>query len=343
MRAWIYRALAGVFVLILIGAGITWDLAGQRLQQQLEFPEQNLVVPRGVGAAWLAGRLYALGVLPDPYTLQALAYWRGEQESLKAGEYNFKNGIHIEDVLRQVVDGEVVQRSVALIEGLTTSKILADLASAEDLTKTVAGESPSNVMSLLGLPGVHPEGQFFPDTYFYSRETTDLDLLRQANERLTSFLEDAWNDRDEDLPLKTPYEVLILASIVEKETGQAEERPLIAGVFVNRLRKGMKLQTDPTVIYGLGDNFTGNLRSRHLTEDTEYNTYTRYGLPPSPIALAGAEAILAVLHPASTSALYFVAKGDGTHQFSENLRDHNNAVIKYQLGGKRRNFSSNAE
>jgi UPF0755 protein len=196
-------------------------------------------------------------------------------------------------------------------------------------------------MSLLGSPGTHPEGQFFPETYFFTRETTDLDLLRQSFERMQDFLDEAWQDRDEGLPLDSPYEALILASIVEKETAQPDERALIAGVFINRLRKGMKLQTDPTVIYGLGDQFQGNLRSRHLREDTPYNTYTRYGLPPSPIALAGAEAVDAVLHPAKTDALFFVARGDGTHQFSNTLKSHNNAVIKYQLGGRPRNFSSN--
>jgi UPF0755 protein len=332
-----------VLLLLLAAAGIStvWLFVNNSLRQPLEFSEQSIVVPRGVGVSWLSRELFDLEVLSEPYTIQILAYWRGEQESLKAGEYRFENGMTIPEVLSKVTQGQVVQRTVTFVEGLTTSQILAHLASVDDLTITLAGKSPEAIMSLLGSPDTHPEGQFFPETYFFTRETTDLDLLRQSFERMQDFLDKAWRDRDEGLPLDSPYEALILASIVEKETAQADERALIAGVFINRLRRRMKLQTDPTVIYGLGEQFQGNLRSRHLKEDTLYNTYTRYGLPPSPIALAGAEAIEAVLHPAKTDALFFVARGDGTHQFSNTLKSHNNAVIKYQLGGRPRNFSSN--
>jgi UPF0755 protein len=187
---------------------------------------------------------------------------------------------------------------------------------------------------------VHPEGRFFPETYHYTAGISDAMILRQAYRRMQAYLEEAWPGRDPDLPINTPYEALILASIVEKETGQAEERALIAGVFHNRLRKGMRLQTDPTVIYGMGEEYQGNIRRRDLERDTPYNTYTRAGLPPTPIAMPGAEAIHATLHPASTRALYFVARGDGSHEFSDTLVQHNKAVIKYQLGGRARSFSS---
>lgn len=318
-----------------------WLVLEERLQRPLQFSEESIMISRGVGVSWLSRELTDMGIVEEPWTMQALAYWRGDQNGLKAGEYRFEGGMTIPAVLDRVTQGDVVQRSVTLVEGLTTAQILDQLLNVEDLTITLSGKSPREIMALLGSPDAHPEGQFFPDTYFFTRDSTDLDVLRQSYERMQAFLEEAWRDRHDDLPLSNPYESLILASIVEKETAQAEERPLIAGVFINRLKIGMRLQTDPTVIYGLGTDFQGNLRSRHLIEDTPYNTYTRYGLPPTPIALAGGEAILAVLHPAATSSLYFVAKGDGTHHFSDNLNEHNNAVIKYQLGGRPRNFSSN--
>jgi UPF0755 protein len=189
-------------------------------------------------------------------------------------------------------------------------------------------------MVRLGHPGEHPEGRFFPDTYRYTRGQTDVSILAHALEKMQTRLDQEWGKRDPGLPYRTPYEALIMASIVEKETGRGDERPLIAGVFVNRLRRNMKLQTDPTVIYGLGERFDGNLRVRDLRTDSPYNTYTRYGLPPTPIAMAGAESLHAALHPVDTKALYFVGRGDGAHVFSETLADHNKAVVKYQLNGR---------
>jgi UPF0755 protein len=195
-------------------------------------------------------------------------------------------------------------------------------------------------MTRLGHPGEHPEGRFFPDTYYFSAGQNDQAILARAYERMQARLKQEWEGRDPVVPYKNPYEALIMASIVEKETGRAEERRQIAGVFVNRLRRPMKLQTDPTVIYGLGERFDGNLRLRDLRQDTRYNTYTRLGLPPTPIAMPGREALYAALHPAETSALYFVSRGDGSHVFSDTLVEHNNAVIKYQLNGKPKTFSS---
>jgi UPF0755 protein len=195
-------------------------------------------------------------------------------------------------------------------------------------------------MARVGQPGVHPEGMFYPDTYFYSSDHTDLMLLVRAYERMQSRLAAEWENRDPDLPLKSPYEALILASIVEKETALSEERRQIAGVFINRLRRNMRLQADPTIVYGLGDGFDGRLRTRDLRTDTPYNTYTRAGLPPTPIAMPGSESLRAVMRPEKTRALYFVSRGDGSHVFSETLEEHNRAVVKYQLGGRPRPSSS---
>jgi UPF0755 protein len=205
------------------------------------------------------------------------------------------------------------------------------LAADDRVRTTLDGLEPPAIMAALGLEPRHPEGLFFPSTYRFDDGDSDADILRRAYRRMQRVLDDAWAKRDPELPYATPYEALIMASIVEKETGQADEREAIAGVFVRRLRRGMKLQTDPTVIYGLGAAFDGNLRRADLRRDTPYNTYTRHGLPPTPIALPGAAAIEAALHPADGKALYFVAKGDGSHHFSDSLRQHNNAVRRYQL------------
>jgi UPF0755 protein len=195
----------------------------------------------------------------------------------------------------------------------------------------MSGLGNNEIMPALALPDSDPEGQFLPDTYLFPDETTDIQFLLRAFKASESYLSEKWSHRDENLPLKSPYEALILASIVEKETAKADERPTIAGVFIRRLNKGMRLQTDPTVIYGMGEQFDGNIRRRDLKADTPYNTYTRFGLPPTPIALPGRAAIDAVLHPASGKSLYFVAKGDGSHQFSATLKEHNQAVRRYQL------------
>jgi UPF0755 protein len=230
---------------------------------------------------------------------------------------------------------------LTLIEGKTYKEYLAKLKSQRLLVDQLEGMSNAQIMRSVGSPGMHPEGQFAPQTYFFHKGATDLDVLKQAHTTQQNILKDAWAQRSDDVEVTTPYQLLTLASIIEKETGAAIERPIISGVFNNRLRIGMKLQTDPTVIYGMGDAYRGNIRRKDLTTDTQYNTYTRYGLTPTPIAMPGEAAINAAANPEKTKALYFVGKGDGTHRFSENLRQHNNAVIKYQLGGKARKFSSN--
>lgn len=303
-------------------------------------PDTYLVEP-GTSLRGVAHQLSARGLLLEPHSFVWLAYITGRSRDLKAGEYRFHKGITAAELLDQVVTGRVVEYPFVLIEGWTFRQVLQALAQTAHLTQMLTGLSAEQIMAQLGHPGEHPEGRFYPDTYYFSRGHTDLAMLRRAHDKMARHLAHEWKNRRNDLPLRTPYEALVLASIVERETGQADERALIAGVFTNRLRRRMRLQSDPTVIYGMGDAFKGNIRLRDLRADTPYNTYTRAGLPPTPIAMPGGEAVVAVLHPADTRALYFVARGDGSHHFSDSLREHNNAVIKYQLGGKPRRFSSN--
>ena len=251
--------------------------------------------------------------------------------AIKAGEYELSNDLRIVDLLKNFVLGKVILHQITLIEGWNIKQTIAAIQHNDKLKKTLSDVQVDEIMQVLGYPDLHPEGQFLPDTYTFSRNTTDRDLLKTAHVAMDDVLNKAWQQRAENLPLATPYEALILASIVEKETGVVEERPLIAGVFTTRLRKKMKLQTDPTVIYGMGDDFKGNIKRKHLLQDTPYNTYTRKGLTPTPISMPGREAIKAVLHPREEGYLYFVAKGDGSHYFSKTLKEHNAAVRKYQL------------
>jgi UPF0755 protein len=235
------------------------------------------------------------------------------------------------ELLDKLARGEVVLAEILFVEGTTLRQWLAQIAAQPKLRSTLPARDEAAVRAALGMEEKHAEGWFFPDTYRFAPGTTDVELLRRAHAAMKKRLAEYWAGREEGLPLKTPYEGLILASIVEKETGVAAERPLIAAVFVNRLRKGMRLQTDPTVIYGIGEKFDGNIRRRDLTTDTPWNTYTRDGLPPTPIAMPGAGSLAAVARPASSEFLYFVGKGDGTHYFSKSLEEHNRAVAKYQL------------
>ncbi len=302
--------------------------------QPLHPPAENHVVEPGTGLRRLTRELHARGVLPDRFSLVWLAYLQGRARDLKAGEYRFRDGITALELLEQVVAGRVVEYPLMVVEGWTFRQVLAALAAAPRLTHSLQGLSPQQVMASLGYPGLHPEGRFYPDTYYYSGGMSDLLILQRAYQKMEQRLQQEWEARAADLPLKTPAEALTLASIIEKETARAEERELIAGVFMNRLRRGMKLQTDPTVIYGMGERFKGNLRLEDLRTPTAYNTYTRQGLPPTPIAMPGGASIRAALHPADTRALYFVSRGDGSHEFSETLEQHNRAVGKYQLRGR---------
>ena len=290
----------------------------------------SLLVRPGSSLKSVASELHERGVLEHPKYLVLLARWLGVDDKIKAGEYALRAGLNPEQLLQQLTEGQVLQYALTLIEGENFRDMMRRVAEATALEQTLTSVDGEAVMEAIGYPGLHPEGRFLPETYHYPRGTRDVDVLRRAFRDMESALDAAWEEREADLPLKTPYEALILASIVEKETGLAEERPQIAGVFIRRLRKGMRLQTDPTVIYGIGEQFDGDIRFRDLRKDTPYNTYTRAGLPPTPIAMPGKDALHAVLHPAAGDSLYFVARGDGSHQFSATLRAHNRAVDKYQ-------------
>jgi len=292
---------------------------------------ESYVLEKGQSVRHLAQTLQSRGVIKEPYSLIILARISGVSLKIKAGEFHFKQGESLQSILDQTVKGSVIDYPLVIVEGWTFGQMRQAIAKAEKMEHTLTDFNNEQVMEALGLKGEHPEGLFFPDTYRYVAGQTDLSVLQQAYERMQVVLNKAWENRQQDLPLNDPYEALILASIIEKETGQASERREIGGVFINRLRKSMLLQTDPTVIYGLGNEFDGNLTRKHLKTDTPYNTYTRAGLPPTPIALPGVAAVEAATNPAETKAIYFVARGDGSHEFSETLSQHNRAVRKYQL------------
>ena len=264
--------------------------------------------------------------------LQAWFRFSGQARLIKAGSYELVPGTSPRKLLSMLVRGEEALKNITLVEGWTFVQVRAALQKAELLAPDTIGLEPEMIMEKLGRPGVHPEGRFFPDTYTYAKGSSDLALLKRAARAMDKRLDAAWSLRNPDTPLKSPEQALILASIVEKETGKSADRAQIGGVFSNRLRIGMPLQTDPTVIYGLGAKFDGNLRKRDLLADTPYNTYTRTGLPPTPIAMPGRAALLAAVQPAPTQALYFVARGDGSSHFSSNLDEHNRAVNKYIRG-----------
>lgn len=266
--------------------------------------------------------------------------FEGQSSKVQAGEYHIPPGMLPNELLDMLVAGKVVQYSFTLVEGWNTRQLLAALKQNPDITHTLKTEDARQLMQELGLDKQHAEGWFFPDTYHFVRDTSDKALLKRASAAMRTQLDEQWQQRDSGLPYENVYQALIMASIIEKETGVAEERQKISGVFVRRLQKGMRLQTDPTVIYGIGESYDGNIRRKDLRTDTPYNTYTRGGLPPTPIAMPGLAAIHAALHPADGDSLYFVASGGGAHVFSSTLEQHNEAVIKYQLKGKRRAFSS---
>nr|WP_215730853.1 endolytic transglycosylase MltG [Pseudomonas lalucatii] len=322
---------AGVLLAGLLLVFAAWQ-QHEALHQPLRLGDERLLeVPAGATPGGVLNRLQAEGVLQDAFWLRL--YWRFNLrgQPLHSGEYRLTPGQTVNDMLVQWRRGDVVQYSLTLVEGWNFRQVRAALEREAKLESSLAGLSDAQLMERLGLPGVNPEGRFFPDTYRYVRGTSDLDLLRQAYARLERVLAEEWAGRAEGLPYGEPYEALIMASMIEKETGVPEERGAIAGVFVRRLRSGMRLQTDPTVIYGLGERYNGKLSRAHLREPTPYNTYVIDGMPPTPIALVGREAIHAALHPVAGKSLYFVARGDGSHVFSETLEAHNRAVRAYQL------------
>ena len=334
MRAFFTRLLGLVFVTAVLAAGGAWWWLNEPLVLNLPQGAQvlDLEVEPGTTANTVAGVVTASGVaLPVPL-LQAWFRLSGQARQIKAGSYEITPGTTPRSLLSMLVRGDQALKNVTLVEGWNFTQVRAALQKAELLTPESASLSSEMIMEKLGLPGIHPEGRFFPDTYTYAKGASDLAVLKRAARAMDKRLDAAWAMRSAGTPLKTATEALTLASIVEKETGKPADRGQIAGVFTNRLRIGMLLQTDPSVIYGLGDKFDGNLRKRDLQTDTPYNTYTRAGLPPTPIAMPGRAALLAAVQPAATKALYFVARGDGTSQFSASLDEHNRAVNKYIRG-----------
>lgn len=272
-----------------------------------------------------------LGFMPRQFELLGRAL--GRAADIKAGSYEVSQGITPLELLDKLTRGDVTQAEIVFVEGKTVRQMRALLDSHQDLRHDTAGLSDRELLARIGAGEAHAEGLFFPDTYLFAKQSSDVDVLRRAYRSMQARLAAEWAGRDPALPYASPYEALIMASIVEKETGQAADRPKVAAVFVNRLKKGMLLQTDPTVIYGMGENFDGNIRKYDLTADTPYNTYTRRGLPPTPIALPGMASIQAALHPPAIELYYFVARGDGSSVFSRTLDEHNRAVAKYQKRG----------
>jgi UPF0755 protein len=296
----------------------------------LSAPAVDLSIEPGTSARGVADAVAQSGVQVRADWLYAWFRLSGQDRQIKAGSYEIETGTTPRSLLRKLVRGEESLRTVTLVEGWTFRQVRQALAQAPQLAADTAALSDEAIMERLGRAGLPAEGRFFPDTYSYAKGSSDLKVLARALRSMDRHLADAWDKRAPDTPLKNPDQALVLGSIVEKETGRASERPQIAGVFANRLRIGMLLQTDPTVIYGMGDRFDGNLRKKDLQTDTPWNTYTRAGLPPTPIAMPGRDALLAAVAPARTDALYFVARGDGSSEFSSSLDAHNRAVDKYQ-------------
>lgn len=331
LRKLLITFLSGCLFLGLAVLFLFW-MQGEVLEQPLQLDEEQVLnVPAGSTPNGVLLQLEQQGVLRGALWLRLGWRLQGHVQPLHTGEYQLTPAMNVAQLLEKWRVGDVLQYRITLVEGWNFRQVRAALAQQDKLEQTLVELTDNEVMALVGQEGIHPEGRFFPDTYNYLRGQSDLDILRQANQRLQKVLAAEWATRAEELPYTSPDEALTMASIIEKETGVAHEREEIAGVFVRRLRIGMLLQTDPTVIYGMGERYTGKITRADLRRPTPYNTYVIAGLPPTPIAMVGREAIHAALHPKDGKSLYFVARGDGSHEFSNSLRDHNRAVRKYQL------------
>ena len=329
---WIFRLIwMGVLASIALGGWLA-HVSGQAIH--LEQPVQDLTLKHGTSLRGVAQQLVREGVLVEPWSFILLVRLQGKAGEIQAGNYQLTQGMTVSDLFQMMSRGNTVQRSITFIEGWSFRQMRAALNDHPDIRHLSMHLTDAEILVQIGAQEPHPEGLFFPDSYYFGSGMSDLEILQRAYHTMRKKLDIAWRTRESGLPYQSPYEALIMASIVEKETGRGDERPLIARVFLNRMRLGMRLQTDPTVIYGMGERFDGNLRRRDLQEDTPYNTYTRAGLPPTPIAMPGLAAIEAVLHPAQGDALYFVGKGDGSHAFSKTLSEHNRAVSRFQLRGQ---------
>lgn len=331
MRIFI-AAIVTLILLIGVGLGVGYWRYDKAIKQPLNLQvEQVIEVPVGASPNAMLNQLQKEGIINDAFLVRM--YWRFElkNQAIHSGEYRLKPDMSIQDVISIWTKGEVVQYKVTLVDGWNFKQVRAALAKQPLLKQQTLEMNNEQIMAALEDAGQHPEGQFYPDTYLYTKGDSDLDILKRAHLRLVKVLAEEWQNKAENLPYQTPYQALIMASVIEKETGVARERTQIAGVFIRRLQKNMLLQTDPTVIYGMGDSYKGKITRADLRTETPYNTYVIAGLPPTPIAMVSREAIYAALHPAESNALYFVAKGDGSHEFSDSLIEHNNAVRKYQL------------
>lgn len=332
MKLIVRLLLLGVLLGAAALAGMVWWVnTPLALRLPAGEPVMDLRVLPGTPAQRVVREAVAAGVSEPEWLLQWGVRVSGQGPLIKAGSYEIVPGTTPRQLLDKLVRGEQALRSVTLVEGWTFAQMRQALQKAEHLSDETKAQTPENIMKILGRAGQHPEGRFYPDTYVYPKNSSDLDVLRQAAIAMDRKLAEAWALREPGVPLRSADEALILASIVEKETGRESDRAMVAGVFANRLRLGMRLQTDPSVIYGAGPGFDGRLRRRDLDTDTPYNTYTRAGLPPTPIAMPGWPSLMAAVQPASTRALYFVARGDGSSQFSATLDEHNQAVRRYIL------------
>ena len=334
------RLVLLALLLSAVALGMAWQWLQQGMNESLNIPPQGytLTVPSGGNLNQLATQLEAEGVLPGVWPLKIFARLNNRGR-IRAGEYEFVAGVTVLGLLDKLESGAIKYYQITFPEGLSIDEWLLLLQSRENIRQTPELDAAA-VAVALGINTTNPEGWFAPDTYSFAAGDSELSLLRRAHQKMQSQLALLWQNRVSELPYESPYEALIMASIIEKETGAAGERAAIAGVFVRRLQKGMRLQTDPTVIYGLGDDYTGNLRRKHLSSPSPYNTYRIKGLPPTPIANPGAAAIEAALHPAEGKALYFVARGDGGHYFSNNLAEHQRAVRQYQINRRRKDYRS---
>lgn len=326
------RTLKRLILLALVGVLVLAGWFSYRISASVQLPvaPYEFSIKQGSSVKTVAHQLAEAGVLPDAWSFVFLSRLMGLAASVKAGDYEIVTSISPLQLLERITRGDINQSEVRFIEGWTFAQLRQILNEHPALRHDTAHLNNAEILQLIGATETAAEGLFFPDTYFFARGSSDLAVLKRAYGVMKNHVDAAWAERAPDLPLKDRYQALILASIVEKETGKESDRSTVAAVFVNRLRSGMLLQTDPTVIYGLGDKFDGNLRKKDLLTDQEYNTYTRRGLPPTPIAMPGLASIQAVLNPAKTDALYFVAKGNGESHFSNSLTDHNRAVSKYQ-------------
>lgn len=329
LRWSIKATLATTFSVAICCLGVTLIFFYQSIRQPIDMPDQFLVIEPGEGLFSVAEQFVALGLSRSTWPVTGWGLLSGVANSLQAGEYLVETSMTPAEVLGKISRGEIFERKVTIVEGLTFRDFIKTLKKAQRLSHVLDQMSIDEIANAIEHPHDTLEGSFFPATYNYVQNESDLDVLSRAAQKMLREREAIWDERTEEIFIQTPYEAVILASIIQKEAMLESEMPTISGVLHNRLKKGMRLQVDPTVIYGLGPEFKGRLKRRHLKKDTPYNTYTRDGLPPGPIAAPGRAALIAAVRPAQTEFLYFVAKGDGSHYFSRTLAEHNRAVKKY--------------